>query len=69
MDGQIVKKIPDHFADIRKRLSKRWAKGEIDRWFAKEHQALGMRSPAHAIHHGQHLAVHSLVDDIERRNV
>lgn len=62
----IQKKPQDHFEDIRKRLSKVWAKPEIDRWLAKEHQSLGMRSPARAIHSGEHVAVHTLVDAVEK---
>lgn len=60
------KKPVDHFADVRARLGKVWAKPEIDRWFAKEHQNLGMKSPARAIHSGQYAAVHTLVDAIEK---
>lgn len=56
----------DHFADVRERLAKVWAKPQIDRWFAKEHQELGMRSPARAIHSGRAADVHVLVDAVEK---
>lgn len=62
----IVKSPTDHFADIRTRLAKVWAKPQIDRWLAKEHQNLSMRSPARAIHDGGHADVHVLVDAIEK---
>lgn len=59
-----MKKPADHFADVRAKLAAVWAKPEIDRWLAKEHQNLGMRSPAHMIHNGGHDAVHSIADEI-----
>lgn len=61
-----VKSPADHFGDLRERLSKVWAKPEIDRWLAKEHQGLGMRSPARAVHSGHAADVHVLVDAIEK---
>lgn len=56
----------DHFADVRGRLSRMWRKQDVDQWLAKEHQGLGMRSPARAIHSGQAAAVHALIDTIEK---
>lgn len=58
----------DHFTDIRTRLAKVWAKPEIDRWLAKEHQGLSMRSPARAVHSGGAADVHVLVDAIEKNH-
>ena len=56
----------EHFVAVRKRLSAVWAKPQIDRWLAKEHQNLNMRSPAHMIHKGDHHLVYPLVEQIEK---
>ena len=56
----------EHFLAVRQRLSKVWAKPQIDRWLAKEHQNLNMRSPAHMIHKGEHHVVYPLIEQIEK---
>ncbi len=60
-----VKSTADHFADVRERLAKVWAGHEISRWLSTEHPMLG-KSPARAIHSGQHDAVHVLLDAVEK---